>query len=531
MKLSTPSAVFAAVLPVLAGVSLLALAGLAGCDNGSTRGKISSSQFVSVQKANNGLRNLTDELDLRIAASIPDTLAGSSVRVIEEIENDRLLVFISAGNAVTSVDLCPDCNETGATSSVDLHYSREGIEEELGRRLPGVVGPLVQISNQVEPVRLPNGWILAYETSTESLLGFRYDPTFRPATGGVSSRNNGRGNGLLLSVVLRKQDIALQLRGDSESTVPQISRLHGLPNGDVLVMFQSAASQLEDVYRLGFSTESVELNRDFDDLSGQSLANFDLLRGVFVAPNPVFVSKEAIRVAANPNVVPGVATDVVADQFQPVTLPSDGSVLLYDASSSAFVRVFQSGGVGQAERIVTPGELLQLTQNPPPYSMGTSWFHPSEPELYVVEESNDVAIAINYETFESRVAISNQNLTSGRRDPRVQPGTIVPGAGEPPILQVSENDIRENRLVFDMARDELVSVNYDTGLAVIVLKQIDYFEVTGNTIANYAFVKSYGEAADGSENLRVWDSATFSLYELRLLYNTLPVVQDVKPGS
>ncbi len=492
-----------------------------GCETKRNPGGISAAQFVAPQKAADGLRALTTELDLRIAAGIPDTLAGSNVLTLRVVGGNRLAIFINAGNSIVSVGLCPECSDSTSRSDVQLHYDRRGFEEELGRHVPGVVGALIQVSSFVPAMRLRNGWVLFYETSTESLVAVRHDPNFRPMTNDAS-QNKGRGNGLILSSVIQRQEIAAQLLGDPEAQVPQITRLHELADGRVLVIFQSAATQLEDVYVLDLSFEQEVLDVDFDEPTGASIQAVDMLRGTFRQPGAVFVGEDLMKQAANPNQIPGAATELVIDEFQPVSIPTDGSVLLFDTASSSFLKASNDAGAETVTRIVTAVDLVMAVGAPAPYRIGTSWMHPTRTELVFVEEQNDVILGLDYEANTLRVVADN-NTVKSPRDPRLAAGTIIAPGGELPVFLGSENDIRENRLLFDTSRDQLLSLNYEAGQLVVTTKAVDYFEVNSNTIAEYSFIFSFGSDG-GTEHLRVWDSASFSLYELRLGYTTLPVV-------
>ncbi|MEE3181841.1 MAG: hypothetical protein VX288_08030, partial [Planctomycetota bacterium] len=148
-----------------------------------------------------------------------------------------------------------------------------------------------------------------------------------------------------------------------------------------------------------------------------------------------------------------------------------------------------------------------------------SWGHPTLTEIVLVEERSNSLLSYDFtlsaEEDNVRTIVNTIDLTSNRRDPNPPSGGIVVNTEEPILLR-AEEDIFENRLMFDRGRDELISINYDTGSVVIVAKRPAFTAMTGGDLTDITYIKHTGVEPGDLQSVRVWDSSTSSLLKILL---------------
>ena len=226
--------------------------------------------------------------------------------------------------------------------------------------------------------------------------------------------------------------------------------------------------------------------------------------------------------------------DVDIGNFQPIRVNTDGGALVFDSESSQFLKLrplsesdmfnFPGKFPGQGaveiaietsvieDELGSRGSALEFTE---------AWPHPVSQELVLVEERSNTILAYDYtlpaNEDNARQVINSIDMTSNRRD---SSGSLAGGIlinNEEPILLKAEEDILNNRLMFDRGRDELISINYETGTVVIVAKRAAFTDRTGVDLTDITYIKHTGvELPDDMQSVRVWDSSSSSLLKVLL---------------
>jgi hypothetical protein len=516
-------------------LGLLAIAAVvySGCETKKKAARVSSEQFLAPQKVGNSsqdsMRVLTTKLQLLKAVS-PTTLDSELERQepravpIGKSSANWLLLYEPSLGAIVSVNLCPECSNTSRVSRVELNYNLQGFEEEL----LSLVGGDPVLSTSVPAIELTRGafrgWVVAYESTSNSLLAFRRLPDFRPfARDDVTSRNFGRGNGLFLNVLISGAQMRAQLGFAQPRSV---ARIFELGAGKLLVFFTG----LRDVHLLDLRLE--EENAVFD------------LDNPVASERPTAVIRGTFRTFPNAGgrplaFLPGARTEVVtqnpsidlasnSNPFTPIIVPADGSGLLFERETSSFLRVRERPGCegnpdceGQVELAVRGSVVQELLRRAGPFKMTTAFYDPSDPEILVMDQESVGILAYDYEARTVRLITPAENFIFRRCD--AEPRQVF--GGEETELTFARNDIRENRLAFDKGRLQIIGINYQTGVVVCVVTRADFTDVTNRQATDVRYIEVLPPDFPDRENVRVFDSLSTTLLEVQLEYTRLPVVQ------
>jgi hypothetical protein len=172
---------------------------------------------------------------------------------------------------------------------------------------------------------------------------------------------------------------------------------------------------------------------------------------------------------------------------------------------------------------VLPGESVDLR-------FAGGFHHPSQPYILVFEEDSNNMLQLNYsgidESFtlgadpvlgtRARIFSSAQNLLE-RRD--TQSTNDADQAPQEPSLSFSVADVSENRLMFDAGTDDILSINYNTGRYVVVIKQSDIGAATGSPgVSNLTFIQPVT-----ARQTLVMDTQASDLLLVRLDYAFFPL--------
>ena len=241
----TLSRVQAAGLAVF--VAMLALT--SGCDTKIGNGVVSTSTFESL-----ALTESVDQQAIQVLSDKIDLLKSISPTTVEAVLNEQqansfplgtlnlapggrssVLIFEANLRAICSVDLCDTGTCQLTAPRVQLHYNDVGFEEEL--EAAGVGEPFPTFSQSVPsvPVDVSRGtglggdrWIVSYEPRSRSLVGMRArDVGYRNVSNpnDPDDSNFGRGNGLVMSVIISGPEMQSQL---GLATQPRITRIFDL---------------------------------------------------------------------------------------------------------------------------------------------------------------------------------------------------------------------------------------------------------------------------------------------------------------
>ncbi len=441
-----------------------------------------------------------------------------------------LLVFDAMSRALVSVDLCHAPADPGC-GQVRLHYDRQGFAEEQGS--PGVAGVL---SQQVQSLRLQSGWTLVFDLATRNLLAFREEaprsivddvdgdgvpeartlayrsdvgPDGKPST---ASENFGRGNGVLLSVVVEGQDWIDPPRIPSE---PEISRIAELEENKVLVFFASGTVQSLQLLELHEETAT----RDFDlnpPARQSELLDVKVLKGVRKAfpgaPLNAFLAYSTIAQQVTQNQA------LILDSFQPIGLPGSRALLVFDRNTSSFLKVaaardpasleIAGGTVATAapqETVLTVLiEAAGAGAARPPLIFSGRFQHRTSPEVCLFEEKAASLLAFDpgKEPRDSlRILLTSRDFLGNN-------------PGRPPkscSLVFATADLPQGRLAFDRGLGQILNVDYAAGFITRIADRRDLAGTTGSPTVDL----SYLEPLDDHE-VRLLDRSSASLLRLGL---------------
>ena len=524
-----------------------------GCDTKIGNGTVSTSTFESLGLVESldqePIQILSDKIDLLKSILPSEVVATLSKQQSESFPlgtlglgaggRSAVLVFEANLRAICSADLC-ETGECAQANPVRLHYNDVGFEEEMDDLNVGVNFPTFGQVVPSIPVDISRGaglggdrWIVAYEINSRSLVGLRArDVGYRNVQNPLDpdDPNFGRGNGLVMSVIISGAEMQSQL---GLGTQPRITRIFDLgPDSSsnkhrLLVFF--AREVLREVHLIEIEAGVTSVRTDLAPGGGNEPVW--TLNGQFrlfgTAENQPFLSLAELEQITQ-------EVDVNIGDFQPIRINTDGSALVFDSISSQFLKIKSLSALDVLEH---PGKVagqgiaeIAVERSTFDDEIGTSttgreftesWGHPVQDEIVLVEENSNTIFAYDFNLDSSednvRQIVNAIDLVSNRRDSDPEAGGGVLINNEEPILLKGEEDVLNNRLMFDRGRDELIAVNYDTGTVVIVAKRASFTDVTGGDLADITYMKYIGvEQPDDMQSIRVWDSSTSSLLKVLL---------------
>lgn len=480
------------------------------------------------------MRVVLDKVDM--LSPIDPSLLASEIEALQaeafvlgRFPNPDFLMYEGQSRSVIGFSSCldpeNDCLNPNA-APVKLHYSSSGLKEAQN-------APQAAVDLLVPPIVLKNGWILAFDTNTRNILGFRQVDGYRERNANVlGAPNFGRGNGVLLTVVVTGEDIDAQLGSNI------VSRMVEIEDNRVLLFFES----LPAVHLLELGEQEKLLAHDLSRPQ-ESVIPTTVLRG------------DIIQFLRNPNLPEGPSNprepllqdrdisdqitsvpDVAIDRFEPVVVPTDGSVLLFDAETANFFRMSlrRVGGeiVGSTLALAVSNTAMfnvlvgtAGVTSTAELDISRSFFHATEPEICFLEESTTTILCYNYT---EPPAANPNNLNALNIRAFVDSNSIVfafdpQGAsedvgGSDPSLIFASDDVEDNRIAFDKSRNLLLSISYRTSNVVVMARRSDLVGVTGDALVDLTQVITLD-----NNNLRAFDAQSVSLLEIPLDYEAFPI--------
>ena len=538
-----------------------------GCETDRNPRQVSSQEFIAPVLKN--IRVLANKLAIlkAISPSQLDSVLETEIaeaQPIGKVSDRDLVVYENVTGATVSIDLCPDCDTIPVLSSrVTAHWTRENLEEELFDEF-GVVSldpslsfntPGEQNNQGVTPIELQGatyrGWVLAFETSSGSLLGFQRSPSYRPVPPGLpvpeEHPNFGRGNGLLMTVVISGQELEQQIGLAN----PRISRIVEIEDGKLLLFFTT----IRAIHLLELDLVERELADSLVPPQGGgplSTRTFQVPRGEMRVCDPIDGS-DTPRALVDFDFIQDEVTENAAirlDSFQPLyippksssfcendgNLPAGGSVLVYDSGSSSFLQ-FSLAATGDTEcpttALVTeslgPAEVIGSLDTTPPYFMSQGAYAIGCAPVLIFEETSNNLIRFDFRVEDDaegeKIGLTADSVSFLlRREPAVISGEDVVPNAEETVLTVSRNNIRESRLYFDQGRDQLLAVHLDTGNVVVVAGRTRFEEVTDQPLADLTFIEALDPPDSTREFVRAFDTTATALIQMELEYTNLTVI-------
>jgi hypothetical protein len=449
--------------------------------------------------------------------------------------SEELLVHEHWTGALLSVDACANLGDQSC-GNVKLHYNARGWDAEQSAQAGSSRGGI--ISTAVTPIHLQNGWLLAFDSGSKNIVALRKEEpgdveyadgtravaSFRPQAPAepTKSKNFGRGDGLVMSLVISGEKVAQQL---DLGFVPTVTRFVELEANKVLVLFL----ELRAVHLLELeeAMEMLEFDLEADPAGSRTVLPVELLRGSFKlftsTPSPFLTYREiAEKITGDAN--------IQLESFQPLLLPGTSEVLAFEQTSSVFVRILAKKDAPTGEIVggdvalaVGSQELFQALESgaapalaEPPFTFDDAFPLPGDREVALFEEKTNILLAHNYLSEgdgKVRVLLSAGDLLQ-RRGPD---GVVVGDPTIEPSLVFARTDFPGGRLAFDRGPDQILSVSYDSPLVIVVAGSADLTGATGKVLVDL----TYMEALDDF-NLRTLDNQATALLSIGLQYVLMP---------
>lgn len=456
-------------------------------------------------------------------------------------EVDDLLVYESQTGSILSARM-------NARSQVLLHYNKAGLDEEQSRQ--GAVTAGGSLSLSVPPIRLKNGWILAYDSRSANILAFRKEAprliqdgdqqflqAFRPfpAKPTVATKNFGVGNGLLMSLVSSRQELALALKVPS----PVVTRFFEIEPNKVLLFF----STVRAIHLLDLEEQTVEMVWDLaDEANPAKRVPTKLLRGDIqlfpVDPtNPESpLTNPFLTFTTISTTITG-SSDVKVDAFQPIAVPLSATTrpaLVFERTTSQFIHVFplrrnpadlQSEIIaGAATRAIISQTILSALQQgtggnvvTPPLDFRTAFYFQGRPGICLFDEKTNNCLLYDYTApIASNLSVFVQ--ASSVIQPRIPGGGTSGTTQAEPVLRFAVNDVDDNRLAFDSGQDQMLTISYSTGLVVVAADRQTITTQTGASLADLTYIEALTDV-----DVRAFDTAATALLKVVLEYNAFPI--------
>ena len=472
---------------------------------------------------------LSDKIDLLksiLPTSVEAVLAeqAASTIVLGRIpaagSGERVLVYETTTRSVCSVGLC-EAGDCEGAELVKLHYSDVGTAEAFEEMDVGEPFPV--FSQTVSPIKVTvsrgpgqqrDEWTLVYDTRSKSIVGLRVQEGYRPVPEGAwpDHPDFGRGNGLVMSVVISGAELRSQL---GLANAPRITRLVDLGFGQILVFF--AREVLQEVHLLeleAFQSTTWKLRGE-------------ILR--FGADEDPYLRFSEIRELTQ-------EADAIIDGFQPFVNPADDSTVIFDSESNQFLKVTSTGPDGQGRPAILFGRetLDNLLGARGTFEFSSAMMRDNGRGFLLFEERSNILLAFDNTLPEGEDSLSllvdAEAITSGRIDPSEgcgaeeeveDPGVEVEGDGqgqgiEDPYLRFSGQGTLEHRLVFDVRNEELLALNLLTGRVIVIARSEELRAATGSAELDLTAVLNVGTEEEGVQGIRVWDNASSSLLEMDL---------------
>jgi hypothetical protein len=512
--------------PVGSFLLFAAMASISSCSSKKTA-SVSSEQFLAPQNQQVELLVSRLEINRVVHPGVLDSILepiNPVLNIVGKLNKDLLLIYNGENN---SRDL------------ITINFDDNAIEKVMTKdQFLEIFNQQAQKPNIGTVTQLLNGWLLGFETTSNSIFAIREFP-------------EGSGE-IVANLVLDQATIQDEVFPDEGGGGPPVTK--AVVKAQSLVEFQPnevllipATTNITSLHHLRL--EEVQVEDEFGVSHPELNGHFILLPPPGLPPDTQlregFLEFDKVRVKTG-------NTAVNFIDFPPIALPNTNRVLLFDGSTatSSFITliyrlelldpedpssdlVYRASVEILADKTDLTDAISAANSGGEPFS-GTLKFqapflHPggslptTDPNyrtqvLSFEGETNNV-FAIDWTAPEGsgRVRVfSSANQLSSRTDlhpdPISQPGTFDPN------LLFARNDVLRNRIAWDQGPGDLLSLSYETGQWVVVLHKSDISQQTDSGLVTLNYI----EAVD-NDNLRVVDLESSTVLGIRLSYQSIPV--------
>jgi hypothetical protein len=387
--------------------------------------------------------------------------------------------------------------------------------------------------------------ILAYENASAQLVVIRKDDDGDPSTT----------DGIKLEILATAVQIARQTRREAirfqaatllpqRETAPpgeRIAEILLVPNRgggfgpdqdlQLFTLREDAAGNITGKFNVYRNPNPDVFPFDDRNLAGTIIDDVGSIPNNDEPSNQIFgfVPFEAIRTATD-------SFDLDIFEFLPATIPSSNSLLIFDEVTLNFVEVTWDRNPASGEIDLVSGSTLftedgQVAVAVQQDGVGDlevdferAVVHGSAPLLLVFDEESNNMVSLDFSRDfvpgSSRLSLfsPSTNITL-RRDTL---GGVDPeqAALEPAFSFGTGQDLRnESLLIFDRNPDELLTMHYNTGTYVVLLKQADLASATGILgISDLTFFEPLDD-----DTLLTFDTEGSALLKVRIRYAAFPI--------
>lgn len=499
------------VLPLTASLLVAAVCiGPASACKSDKRGSVSSESF-------NGIKVVESEVlvsELEVLREVyrrppPDGTTDSDISLLDKptptlnvlgkLGDGRLVVYETVQKHILTIDL-----EQSATP-VRKVLTKEDLFTLFSTTTPILGGPSAPV------IQLQNGWLLGYEFTSKSLYAIREDV-------------QNPGDVLVVRVLSQAEMQAQLFPGTGTKPQMRIKNMVEFRPNQVMVVPESIGIPALD--RL-----------EVEDRTTTLAARFIRVNGTIP-----LVTFSQILAKTNNN-----STDVRG--FPPIQLPRTTKVLLFDqeVNTSAFLLIDlrqnpDGSFVSTVEVAVNRTELNQALSefDDPTQTIDAEFFigflHPAASLRDGDPARKPLALLFEAKTNN----LMAFDWTRPRNDPErfyvfasstniVNPTDLDP-ADNPPVTAIdpeplfAQNDVVDNKMLFDSGAKLLLSLNYETGQFLILQRQSAIGSVTGGDAVEVRYMETLDPPPDGiGTDVRVLDGGSATLLRMRLEYLPVPV--------
>ena len=532
---------------------------LSACDNKGTERSSSAGVFfapVVPQDDDGPVKALVRRIDIAKAANAsprpnvldpdnPTVVLPPANAVADEILNTFVLGKISASEYVLYEQNSTTLLKVDLNAPVPLNLN--SAKSYLFR--PQILTTLTSSAASFQLPTVVNAFddvVFAYENASSQLVIIRKNDDGNPATV----------DGLSLQVVANSRDIEeqtrrSQIRFQSATLLPprenptpgeRVAEILLVPNRggtfqvdqdlQLFVLREDAAGNITGRFSVFYNPDQ----RVFEDPADRVLAG-TLIPADQPPPNNSqpenkvfgFVPFQDIRTATD-------SFDLDVFEFLPTNIPASHAFVIFDEVTVNFVQSDwqRDPTTGEIDRISTSSlftengqvadAVLQTGVDNVEVNFQRAVPHGSQPLLLAFDEESNNMVSLDFsQPFVpgvSRVALFSPSTNILERRDTIG-GTDPEQAGVEPSFSfgTGENLRNENLLIFDRGPDELLTMHYNTGTYVVLLKQAELAEATG--ILGISDL-TYFEPID-DDNLLTFDTEGSTLMQINVRYAAFPL--------